>query len=51
MKWIVKLVAETASGDTVEQEITTLEREDLLSPATVGLSIAVGNVILVSRCT
>ena len=46
MKWIVKLVAESTPGHPVEQEIATLEREDLLSPATVGLSIAEGKLIL-----
>jgi hypothetical protein len=46
MKWIVKLVAETDLGRTVEQEVATLEREDLLSPATVGLTVAEGKTIL-----
>jgi hypothetical protein len=46
MKWIVKLVTETAPGHTVEQEIAILEREDLLAPASAGLSIAEGKGIL-----
>lgn len=46
MKWIVKLVAELAPGYPIEQEIATLEREDLISPATFGLSIAEGKQIL-----
>src|SRR5438270_11502128 len=46
MKWIVKLVAEPAPGHPIEQEIATLEREDLVSPASVGLSIAEGKAIL-----
>jgi hypothetical protein len=46
MKWIVKLVAKPAPGHPIEQEIATLEREDLVSPATVGLSIAEGKAIL-----
>jgi hypothetical protein len=46
MKWTIKVVAEVTPGQTVEHEITTLEREDLLSPATVGLTIAEGKVIL-----
>jgi hypothetical protein len=29
----------------MEEEIATIEREDLLSPATVGLTIAEGKVI------
>lgn len=48
MKWIVKLVAEVTPGNTVEHEIATLEREDRLSPAVVGLSIAEGKIILES---
>jgi hypothetical protein len=46
MKWIVKLVVESAPGHIMEQEIATLEREDLISPATVGLTIAEGKLIL-----
>src|SRR4051812_6445910 len=48
MKWTVKLVAEATPGNTVEHEIATLEREDRLSPAAIGLSIAEGKVILES---
>lgn len=32
MKWTVKLVAESTSGHPVEQEIATLELEDLVPP-------------------
>jgi len=46
MKWTVKLIAESGSGERAEEEVATIEREDLLSPATVGLSIAEGKVIL-----
>jgi hypothetical protein len=46
MKWIVKLVAEVTPGQVVEQEIASVEREDLVAPATVGLSIAEGKLIL-----
>lgn len=46
MKWTVKLVAEPTPGQTVEQEIASFEREGLLSPATVGLNIAEGKLIL-----
>jgi hypothetical protein len=42
MRWKVQLIAETASGQRIEGEIATIEREDLLSPATVGLTIAEG---------
>jgi len=40
MRWKVQLIAETDSGERIEEEIVTLGREDLLSPATVRLSIA-----------
>jgi len=39
MKWIVKLMVETAPGHTVEQEIAILEREDLLAPASLATSL------------
>jgi hypothetical protein len=46
MKWIVKLVAEVVPGKPIEEEVATIEREDLVSPATVGLAIAEGKLIL-----
>jgi len=46
MKWIVKVIVEAAPGDTIEHEIVTLDRPDLLSPAIVGLSIEEGKAIL-----
>src|ERR1041384_8305300 len=46
MKWTVKLVAEGQPGSVVEQDIVTLEREDLISPATIGLTIAEGKAIM-----
>ena len=46
MRWKVQLIAETASWQRIEGEIATIEREGLLSPATVGLAIAEGKVIL-----
>jgi hypothetical protein len=46
MRWKIQLVAEVASGETTEEEIATIEREDLLSPATTGLTIAEGKTIL-----
>ena len=48
MKWTVKLVAEAEPGRVVEQDIVTLEREDLISPATIGLTIAEGKAIMES---
>lgn len=46
MRWIVKVIFEAAPGNIVEHEIVTLDRPDLLSPATVGLSIVEGKAIL-----
>jgi len=46
MKWTVKLVAEVHPGTLVEQEVITVEREDLNSPATVGLAIAESKAIM-----
>ena len=40
------LLAEGASCGVPEAEIVTIEREDLLSPATTGLTIAEGKTIL-----
>lgn len=48
MKWTVKLVAEAQLGTQVEQEVITIEREDLITPATVGLTIAEGKAIMES---
>jgi hypothetical protein len=46
MKWTVKLVTEVVPGKPIEEEVATIEREDLVSPATVGLAIAEGKRIL-----
>jgi uncharacterized C2H2 Zn-finger protein len=46
MKWTVKLVAKVQPGTLVEQEVITVEREDLIAPATVGLTIAEGKAIM-----
>ena len=40
MKWTVKLVAELGEGEALEREIATIEREDQVSPASIGLTIA-----------
>jgi hypothetical protein len=37
----VKLIAETQPGTLVEHEVITIERQDLITPATIGLSVAV----------
>jgi hypothetical protein len=33
MKWTVKIVAEAGFGELVEEEVVTIEREDLITPA------------------
>jgi hypothetical protein len=48
MKWTVKLVAEAQRGNLLEQEVVTIEREDSISPATVGLTTAEGKAIMES---
>jgi uncharacterized C2H2 Zn-finger protein len=48
MKWTLKLVAEAQPGTLVEQEVITIEREDLISPATIGLTIAEAKAIMES---
>ena len=48
MKWTVKLVAEAPLGNLVEQEVGTIEREDSINPATLGLTIAEGKAIVES---
>jgi hypothetical protein len=46
MKWTVKLVAEVGQGEVLEREIATIEREDQVSPASIGLTIAEGKGIM-----
>jgi len=46
MKWTVKLVTDVVPGKPIEEEVATIEREDLVSSATVGLALAEGNLIL-----
>jgi hypothetical protein len=46
MKWTVKLVAEVGQGEALEREIATIEREDQVSPASIGLTIAEGKSIM-----
>jgi hypothetical protein len=48
MRWKIQLIAEAATGETTEAEVATIEREDLLSPATTGLTTAEGKTILES---
>lgn len=46
MKWTVTLAAETESGDGGEQPVAYLERGEVITPASLGLSIAEGKTIL-----
>ena len=46
MKWTIKLVFEAAPGSSVEHELGIIERTDVISPATVGLTIAEGKTLL-----
>jgi hypothetical protein len=46
MKWMVKLVAEVERGEALERQIATIEREDQVSPASIGLTIAEGKSIM-----
>lgn len=48
MKWTVRLVAEPRPGELIEHQVATTEREDLVSPATVGLSITEGKAVMES---
>jgi hypothetical protein len=48
MKWTLKLVAELVPGRPIEYEIATIERPELSSPASIGLAIGEGKVILAS---
>jgi hypothetical protein len=46
MKWSVKVVTEESSGKLVEHEVATIERDDLISAAQAGLTIADGKAIM-----
>jgi hypothetical protein len=46
MKWTVKLIAAARNGESVEHEVASIERAEIVSPATVGLTIAEGKTIL-----
>ena len=48
MKWTIKLVFEAVPGNPVEHELGIIEREEEISPATVGLTIAEGKALLAS---
>jgi hypothetical protein len=42
MRWKVTLVAEVESGQSIEHDIASVDRDDRITPATLGLSIAEG---------
>ena len=46
MRWKVTLVAEVESGQSIEHDIASLDRDDRITPATLGLSIAEGKAVL-----
>src|ERR1700675_4515182 len=46
MRWKVTLVAEVESGQSIEHDIVSVDRDERISPATLGLSIAEGKAIL-----
>lgn len=46
MRWTVTLVAEVEPGQRVEHEIAAVDRDERITPATLGLSIAEGKTVL-----
>ena len=46
MRWTVTLVAEIEPGQTIEHDIMAVDRDDRITPATLGLSIAEGKAVL-----
>jgi hypothetical protein len=46
MKWTIKLVFEAVPGSPVEHELGIIERAEEISPATAGLTIAEGKILL-----
>src|ERR1700704_2503702 len=46
MRWTVTLVAEVEPGQRIEHEIVAVDRDDRITPATLGLSIAEGKAML-----
>src|ERR1700704_284253 len=51
MKWTVTLVAETEPGHVTEHPVAQVEREDTITPASLGLSIAEGKAIVAALQT
>ena len=46
MRWTVTLVAEIEPGQRIEHEIVAVDRDDRITPASLGLSIAEGKAVL-----
>ena len=46
MRWTVTLVAEIEPGQRIEHEIVAVDRDDRITPASLGLSIAEGKAML-----
>jgi hypothetical protein len=46
MRWRITLVAEVEPGQSVEHDIASFERDDRITPATLGLNIAEGKAVL-----
>ena len=46
MRWKVTLVAEVEPGQSIEHDIASVDRDDRITPATLGLSIAEGKAVL-----
>src|SRR3977135_1366977 len=46
MRWTVTLVAETEPGHVTEHPLAHVEREDTITPSSLGLSIAEGKTIV-----
>jgi hypothetical protein len=46
MRWTVTLVAELEPGQRIEHAITSVDRDDRITPATLGLSLAEGKTLL-----
>ena len=46
MRWTVTLVAEVEPGQSIEHDIASVDRDERITPATLGLSIAEGKAVL-----
>jgi hypothetical protein len=46
MRWTVKLVAEVEPGQSVEHDIASIDRDERITPSSLGLSLAEGKAVL-----